>query len=337
MRVSVRPALGNILLFAGSVVCLLVALELSLRVTGFWKVPPLNPPIYQVSQHPEISYELVPSHSAVGYGERVTTNALGFRSPELPEGSRPLVLLGDSLVFGYGVEDDETVGAFLQPFVAPPVLSAGVSGYNIRQERALYAARLKALHPAALVLVFMSNDMDETYALDADGYLYHPSRAGSYGERMRGDAGARGAFSLAYAKAWLQSKSVVVDFLEKTTKGLPLRSRSAAADIREDSMSDEALAAYARELRLLAREAGDVPKMFVVWPEQNLRLKTRGRLKPLAESLGFSVVDLYDAFGNAYESLGWDGHPSAATLQKTAALLAEAMRADSRFAPLLAQ
>lgn len=154
---------------------------------------------------------------------------------------------------------------------------------------------------------------------------------------MRQDVGADGVASFAYAKAWLQSRSVLVDFLEKKTKGLPLRARTRQPTLQDDPVSDGELAAYEKEMRSLASSIGDLPKMFVVWPEQNLRLKTRERLKPLAASLGFLVVDLYDTFGNSYTSLGWDGHPNADTLKKTADVLLEAMQDDARFSSLLAE
>lgn len=328
----------NLVLSCVTIAVVLVLLEGGLRVTGYWKVPRLNPPIYRVSDTPGISYELIPSHSAMGYGERVTTNALGFRSPEVPSDVRPLVILGDSLVFGYGVRDDETLGTSLQTLLlSQHVLSAGVSGYNIAQERTLFAEKLAPLKPVGLVLVFMSNDVEETYVLDDEGFLRRPSDRGTYADRLQQAVHAQSRWSLAYIKAFLQAHSVLVDMLEKKTKSLPFRSRVAQSDIHQDPMKEDQLLSYMNELRHLAADAGPVPKLFVFWPENNLRLRTRERLKPYAASLGFEVVDLYDTFGNSYESLGWDGHPSAKTLWDTANVLWDAMKASPTFGPLLSK
>jgi hypothetical protein len=333
-----RPLLwaANIALLLGTLVLLVLALEIFLRVSGIQKVTRFNPPIYRASEDPRISYELIPSHRAKGFGEIVTTNSLGFRSPEVPAGARPIVLLGDSLVFGYGVRDDQTVGHSLQPLLGTGhLLSAGVGGYNIAQERAVFERHVRPLNPRALILVFMWNDFDEAFKLDRDGYLRPLSDTGAltYAQSVARNVNKAGMLHIPF-KGFLQANSAVFGFLERTTKSLPFRARSAGENIFADTVTDAQLAAYEKEFRALSGAAGNIPKMFVIWPETPLHLASRRTLTALAETEGFFVVDLYEIFGNTYDTLGWDGHPNAATSKRTAEALREAMRVAPGFSAL---
>src|SRR3989338_8286393 len=79
-----------------------------------------------------ISYQLKSNISKSAFRNTVTTNSLGFRSPE-PDSAKPMIaLVGDSITFGYGVADDETLAANLQKLLPGyDIQNAGVPGYNI--------------------------------------------------------------------------------------------------------------------------------------------------------------------------------------------------------------
>jgi hypothetical protein len=51
-------------------------------------------------------------------GARVTTSSAGFRDEEIPVEKRPgstrIMMLGDSVLFGWGTKQDETVAARLK-------------------------------------------------------------------------------------------------------------------------------------------------------------------------------------------------------------------------------
>ncbi len=326
----------NLAVLCATLVVLALLCEVFLRVSGIQKIVAMNPAIYQADADSEISYRLIPSHVGKGYGATVTTNSLGFRSQELTSDAHPVVLLGDSLVFGYGVKDDQTLGVDLQTLLPKQsVLSAGVSGYNIRQERAVYEKTLKPLQPKALILVFMPNDFDETFKLDAEGYFRPQSDTGSltYEERLTQQLHQTGQLHIPF-KTFLQTHSALFTFLERETKSLPFRTHAAARNVFDDPVTDAQLQAYTTDFTRLTQAAGDIPKMLVIWPEANLHTKTRAFLKPLATQLGYTVVDLYEIYGNSYPSLGWDGHPNAATLQKTAEVIRDAMAVDPKFKSL---
>jgi hypothetical protein len=95
----------------------------------------------------------------VEYTTQVTINTMGLRGPEVRAASEPRVLLlGDSFVFGQGVEQVETLSARLEARLgqARPVqvLNAGVSGYGPVQESLWFAELGAALQPAIVVAMF---------------------------------------------------------------------------------------------------------------------------------------------------------------------------------------
>jgi len=92
-----------------------------------------------------------------GYWWRHSTDALGFRAPPDLE-RRNVLLLGDSLIYGHGVEENQTVAHFLRS-------EHEIAAYNMgRQGRCLYECyvtyRLHAeeLEPEAVMLFVFLND-----------------------------------------------------------------------------------------------------------------------------------------------------------------------------------
>jgi hypothetical protein len=87
------------------------------------------------------------------------TDSRGFRNP--PGTPADVLLLGDSMIYGHGVEEDETVAHFLR-------LDHRVGAYNMgRQGAALYdeyvylRTFLPELSPKAIVLFVFLNDFDD--------------------------------------------------------------------------------------------------------------------------------------------------------------------------------
>ena len=66
----------------------------------------------------------------------VSSNSLGFRSPEIDQNKNQIIVLGDSYAWGFGVSDTETFPYYLDKMVSKfnyQVLNLGVSGYGIDQ------------------------------------------------------------------------------------------------------------------------------------------------------------------------------------------------------------
>src|ERR1700733_7586879 len=93
----------------------------------------------------------------------VRINADGYRGDDWPApGSGEIVVVGDSQVFGLGVEEDETFSARLAARTQRAVLDAGVPTYGPGEYRAVIAELLAARHPSVVVLTInMVNDLFE--------------------------------------------------------------------------------------------------------------------------------------------------------------------------------
>jgi lysophospholipase L1-like esterase len=109
-------------------------------------------------------------------GIRYDVNADGFRGPRAARpknaGTLRLAVLGDSVTFGYGVNDADTFPTLLAARLAGArpveVLNLGVSGYNPYTEAALFADLGPAFTPDVVLVQFCINDLnDPTMHFDA--------------------------------------------------------------------------------------------------------------------------------------------------------------------------
>jgi lysophospholipase L1-like esterase len=98
----------------------------------------------------------------------VRINAAGFRGAELPPPSdNEILVVGDSQVFGLGVEEDQTFSAELARILETKgqpraVLNAGVPTYGPAEYRAIMEEQMAARRPSAVVFVVnFVNDLFE--------------------------------------------------------------------------------------------------------------------------------------------------------------------------------
>ncbi|MGV3624846.1 MAG: hypothetical protein ACO1OB_28760 [Archangium sp.] len=93
----------------------------------------------------------------------VRTNSLGFRGNQwLDPTPGEVLVVGDSQVFGLGVEETETFSARLSEFLKVPVLNAGVPTYGPREYTAVVENVLRTRKPATVIYVMnLSNDLFE--------------------------------------------------------------------------------------------------------------------------------------------------------------------------------
>jgi len=124
--------------------------------------------------HPERGWSLVPgirtTQGDTEFTVTLTHNALGFRGPEVaasrsPERPRVLVLvLGDSMTYGHGVEDAETYPALLEQLEPGlEVINAGVPGYSGVEQLLLLRDEGLRLAPDLVVLGFFWNDVMDAF------------------------------------------------------------------------------------------------------------------------------------------------------------------------------
>lgn len=97
-----------------------------------------------------------------------TTTPLGFRGPPAPSGDGPKVLvLGDSFVFGMGVDDEDTfphqLGRLLPTLGAPGavVYNGGVPGYTVTDQLEQWEEKLSQFAPDWVILCHNGSDLKE--------------------------------------------------------------------------------------------------------------------------------------------------------------------------------
>ena len=98
----------------------------------------------------------------------VSINTHGLRahefSTEKPDGITRILLLGDSVVFGWGVEQEKTSGYLLnqslKDLLQPiEVIPAGVCSWNTRTEYEYLVSEGSKISPNIVVLVVVTNDI----------------------------------------------------------------------------------------------------------------------------------------------------------------------------------
>ncbi|MEO0649165.1 MAG: hypothetical protein AAFZ65_00625 [Planctomycetota bacterium] len=151
-----------------TLVALTLALELGLRASGF--EPIVNPmgPRWMYRLDPELGFALNPGfegrHEHPEFATAIEIDARGFR--DVAAGGEPrhrVLVLGDSMVFGFGVEAEETFCEVLQGDLGDvDVINAGTSGYGPKEQAVLLDRHLDALDPDAIVSsFFMANDLED--------------------------------------------------------------------------------------------------------------------------------------------------------------------------------
>ena len=158
-RILARIAMA----FAGVAVGLVLA-ELAFRWRDGGAFPHLNvyvaDPVLGVRLRPGATEKLAFGGNPI---TSIRINADGFRGPDLPPpGADEVLVVGDSQVFGLGVEEDQTFAARLGALLHRTVVNAGVPTYGPGEYRAVIAAELAKRHPKTVVLTLtMANDLFE--------------------------------------------------------------------------------------------------------------------------------------------------------------------------------
>ena len=320
-----KNVLINIGLVAGSLIGFLLVAEFGLRLTGLQTIKPNPPKIYQQSENPEISYELIPNlRDEKAYKAMVSTDGQGFRlnsrSPQ-PSNRKLIAILGDSITFGHGVSNVETLSAKLTSrSINYHYLNTAVPGYQLGQQTATYREKIQKLSPDGVMIVFYWNDLNAGPPAILDdqgifrGHYWVPT------DRMCQPI-KTGVMGLIPGKCWLDTNSAFYKAFKKlmnlkASKQMQQEEREAAEVLNDES--DAYLAEYERDLRNLSR---DLPnnRTFVIWPDNFLHTEVKPELIEIAKRSGFTVIDLYEIFGNQVETLAWDTvHPSPKAIEEAA-------------------
>lgn len=166
-----KHTLYNWLLLLGTLVVCGAAGELAARMLVPAPLLWLQPQVRYVSS-PTLGFRMQPNQSAFTADKPCRTNRHGLRGPELPwqkaPGVKRLLVLGDSIAFGFGVREADTFARRLEGLLnqAPgqsrwEVINAGVSAYNTTIEVNYFHEQGFRYQPDQVVLAFYWNDIHD--------------------------------------------------------------------------------------------------------------------------------------------------------------------------------
>ena len=318
--------LATIVLFFGGI-------EFFLRITGLQSVEPKPPLIFDVQANPKLNYALKKNIQEHAYRATVTTNSMGLRSPEVDPKKPVVAIVGDSIAFGYGLENDQMIGSVLGSLLPDTnVITAAAPVYHLGIEAEIYKELVAPLNPEALVLIFHFNDLEEagTPWLD-DRHIIRPE--GWIPTQEYCTTIETGILRFIPGQCWLDMHSAFYKAVRKVVamrgsqKNLEETREASRQNAFTEEVTDEALSRYTKQMDAFVAELPEnLPRLFVIWPERRLHFLARVKVQQIAETHGFAVLDLYEVFGNQAETLGWDSvHPSAKTTAEAAYIIHAAL------------
>ena len=247
------------------VVIAVALLVVEVLVRGFGDLPDVRPIwasseeyVYERSDNPILSYELKANYRnddadlLVSY-ERTNAHHMRDveRTVEKPAGSHRIILLGDSVVEGVGIRENETISRSMEALYgedrtrAPTeVLNLAVSGYCTLAEVELLQVRGLRFSPDAVVLVFVEND-----------FLNFNREAFPLGESRERPAIVKTLFVRSHAFRLLAIRFNLFGF----------GADADPARFNRDAIGDSNVVEGLARLRELARNHGFAP-LIAVWP-----------------------------------------------------------------------
>ncbi len=130
------------------------------------------------SRHPEVAYQLMPNVDVLWEtNARVKMCSRGHRGPEFslekPAGVHRIVTIGDSFMFGLGVDQNTCTVRVMERRMREKhglkveVINMAVPGFNTAMEVAYFAAQGLAYDPDLVIIDFVGNDFQLPFFLSA--------------------------------------------------------------------------------------------------------------------------------------------------------------------------
>lgn len=120
---------------------------------------------------PLLGYRHSPGRQTLYQEVSVDFNERGMRDrPFDDRAGKRVLLLGDSVTFGWGVEVQDTFGRRLEDWLGGGrTLNTGVCGYNTVQQQRYLEAEGFSLQPDAVILLYVENDIQPPIEIRRDG------------------------------------------------------------------------------------------------------------------------------------------------------------------------
>ena len=298
--------------------------------------------------HSHLGWESIPARDHFKKPEkgarwgRITSNSLGFRSAEVDPSRRLVVVMGDSVVWGWGQGDDKIMPHFLETLVRPvglQVVNMGVAGYGLDQHAMNLERHLSSLKNIAVVVMVISTSNDLTDTVSNARYgakkpLFRWESAQDNGPRLTGVPIPR------YCLRNVFFKSHILGTIRSAgwARGLNMLLDRVAGDRVLDRPEGERVTrSMIERVRALAGSR-KATTLFVLYPNRaDLQKPTADHLwfkKTLAAS-GAAVIDYrealvgYDLPQPVERLYGDDGHLNTVGNQIFASAIAQKLRSMS--------
>ncbi len=306
------------------------------------QVRPDRPWIYGLRPGAETSFALPDADRPTRY----RINEDGFRDRRFTRFRQPgvtrIVVLGDSVAFGYGIDRRDTFPKQMERMLGSgvEVLNLAVNGYNPYTQAALFADLGADYQPDLVLVQFCTNDLnDPTLHFDAQTKLHFQAipDAAFPDPSVRAQSPAVSVSAFASCRGLLLCELLDDAFLALRPDADP-RSQLLAL-VSHDSMSEEVADWLGDRYSEIADRARAIDASFAViaFPDRNqIQPGGRGRLQRelvmLGEERGWLTIDLWPAFAVAAaedeETLFLDvWHPSAHGHHVAADAIVEGLKA----------
>ncbi len=263
----------------------------------------------------------------VWQGADVETNRFGFRGPDptsavdMPEGTLRIAIVGDSFVFGSGVQWEDTLGVKLEAALRAlgqpaEVMNCGVPGYNTRNAAVNLAAYVMPLEPDLVVFLGFANDAEP----DQDYGEIDP-------ERMPDQVSPFPLRSAFLQRTLVVTRDIAADLGVHLGRNTADVQRALYAGAGGERVRD----GFAK-MQATCSAAG-VPLVVAIYPfmnrpERNAYLPVEQGMARDAEAMGIPVVRIERAFEGFNRRDHWahpiyDSHPDGEANALAAALLAK--------------
>jgi lysophospholipase L1-like esterase len=336
--VQLRRYLANTLTLVFAVAAIVGALELYVRIVEddgmqfdleMWKYAKQ---LKVISDDPLIGHEHRPNADAFLMGVRITTNDAGFRNgpvtPKKSPDSTRIMMLGDSVLLGWGTKQNETVSARLQEAWRTSgrnveVINTGVGNYNTIMEVEFFLTRGAQYKPDVVVLNYFINDAEPV-----------PSHEASWIERT--------------SEAWVYYGSRLDIVARELEVGRHTDWRRYYENLYDDDSNPggwRAVKIWIKKLSAVCR-AQNIHLLIVNYPElRSLKpypfQDVNQRLAALAKEIGVPYLDLTDALKDENPADLWvtapDPHPNGHAHALFAAAIREWIDHDALLSSLRAR
>lgn len=277
--------------------------------------------VYTDHADPRVGYVLRRDAALAILDGQITSDALGMRrrpGAARPDGAPRVVFLGDSVVFGFGVDDHETLAARAEAHLATAgaevdARTVAVPGWNHRNATSFLLDHLDVYAPDVVVYMPIENDLFDTDNVHRTGHRRawpDPAAASPWFVLSQAD-GTRFARRIAPKVRRAQRRGTLVG-----------GAQALVADLSPESSRryDENAASIVALADVLARRG--TPLVLLQWQVDTYTLHLRRRL----DERGVDVpwVTLFDDWPTSF-TLGGDSHPNARSVDNVARLVARAL------------